>query len=83
MQTLKNYIYKHKNKTTAELIEKINNSKYNEHLLWKSTKFLKKPTKRNTIISAKQIKTFQKLLLFTNLIFFNLIHSIVLKNMRK
>ena len=67
---LKIMLYEHKYKTTAEFLEKINNSKYNGHLLWKSTKYLKRPTKRSTTIKiltavgAKQIKAFQKLSLF-------------------
>lgn len=47
---LKLLLYEYKNKATAEFIEKINSSKYDEHLLWKSTKYLKRPVRRKTLI---------------------------------
>lgn len=47
---LKILLFEYKNNATAKFIETINNSKYDEHLLWKSTKYLKRPVKRNTRI---------------------------------
>lgn len=38
------------NDLIGENIERINSSQYDEYLLWKATKYIKRPTKRKTII---------------------------------
>lgn len=47
---LKNLLNEQKNQSTAKFIDEINNSKYDEHMLWKATRLLKRPTKRNVIV---------------------------------
>lgn len=47
---LKAMLSDHRENTTATFFEKINNPKYDEHLLWKSTKYIKRPVKRNPMI---------------------------------
>lgn len=47
---LKILLNKYKNAKTSQFLEEINNSRYDEHLLWKATKFLKRPTKKDILL---------------------------------
>lgn len=50
---LKESLQEYANDGTAQYLEEINDSKYGEHKLFKATKYLKRPSKRNILVRSQ------------------------------